>query len=58
MAQSIDVNLLGAIQLCHAAGSHLEKGGDGRIIAIVGDSSRVGESDFPSSAPRAPASSS
>jgi NAD(P)-dependent dehydrogenase (short-subunit alcohol dehydrogenase family) len=40
----IDVNLLGAIQLCHAAGPHLEKGGDGRIIAIVGDSSRVGES--------------
>jgi NAD(P)-dependent dehydrogenase (short-subunit alcohol dehydrogenase family) len=40
----IDVNLLGAIQLCHAAGPYLEKGGDGRIIAIVGDSSRVGES--------------
>jgi NAD(P)-dependent dehydrogenase (short-subunit alcohol dehydrogenase family) len=40
----IDVNLLGAIQLCHAAVPHLEKGGDGRIIAIVGDSSRVGES--------------
>jgi NAD(P)-dependent dehydrogenase (short-subunit alcohol dehydrogenase family) len=40
----IDVNLLGAIQLCHAAGPYLEKGGDGRIVAIVGDSSRVGES--------------
>lgn len=40
----IDVNLLGAIHLCHAAGPHLEKGGNGRIIAIVGDSSRVGES--------------
>jgi len=40
----IDVNLLGAIQLCHEAGPHLEKGGHGRIIAIVGDSSRVGES--------------
>ncbi len=39
----IDVNLLGAIHLCHAAGPHLEKGRDGRIIAIVGDSSRVGE---------------
>ncbi|MGI9412627.1 MAG: SDR family NAD(P)-dependent oxidoreductase [Hyphomicrobiales bacterium] len=39
----IDVNLLGAIQLCHAAAPHLEKGGDGRIIAVVGDSSRVGE---------------
>jgi NAD(P)-dependent dehydrogenase (short-subunit alcohol dehydrogenase family) len=40
----IDVNLLGAIHLCHAASTHLEKGGNGRIIAIVGDSSRVGES--------------
>jgi NAD(P)-dependent dehydrogenase (short-subunit alcohol dehydrogenase family) len=40
----IDVNLLGAIQLCHEAGAHLVKGGNGRIIAIVGDSSRVGES--------------
>jgi 3-oxoacyl-[acyl-carrier protein] reductase len=40
----IDVNLMGAIQLCHAAVPHLEKGGNGRIIAIVGDSSRVGES--------------
>jgi len=39
----IDVNLMGAIQLCHAAAPHLEKGGDGRIIAVVGDSSRVGE---------------
>lgn len=40
----IDVNLLGAIHICHAAMPHLEKGGDGRIIAVVGDSSRVGES--------------
>jgi NAD(P)-dependent dehydrogenase (short-subunit alcohol dehydrogenase family) len=40
----IDVNLVGAIQLCHAAAPHLEKGGDGRIIAVIGDSSRVGES--------------
>jgi 3-oxoacyl-[acyl-carrier protein] reductase len=40
----IDVNLVGAIQLCHAAVPHLEKGGNGRIIAVVGDSSRVGES--------------
>jgi 3-oxoacyl-[acyl-carrier protein] reductase len=40
----IDVNLLGAIHLCHAAAPHLEKGGQGRIVAIVGDSSRVGES--------------
>jgi 3-oxoacyl-[acyl-carrier protein] reductase len=40
----VDVNLMGPIHLCHAAGPHLEKGGNGRIIAIVGDSSRVGES--------------
>lgn len=40
----IDVNLIGAIHLCHAAVPHLEIGGNGRIIAIVGDSSRVGES--------------
>jgi len=40
----IDANLLGAIHLCHAASPHLENGGAGRIIAIVGDSSRVGES--------------
>lgn len=40
----IDVNLLGAIHLCHGAAPHLERGGQGRIIAVVGDSSRVGES--------------
>jgi NAD(P)-dependent dehydrogenase (short-subunit alcohol dehydrogenase family) len=40
----IGVNLLGAIHLCHGAAPHLERGGHGRIIAIVGDSSRVGES--------------
>ncbi len=40
----IDVNLMGAIHLCHAAGPHVEKGGGGRLIAIVGNSSRVGES--------------
>lgn len=40
----IDVNLMGAIHLCHAAAPHLEDGGNGRIIAVVGDSSRVGES--------------
>ena len=42
--RQIEVNLLGAIHLCHAAGPHLVKGGNGRIIAMVGDSSRVGES--------------
>ena len=40
----IDVNLMGAIHLCHEAAPHLEKGGNGRIIAVVGDLSRVGES--------------
>jgi len=40
----IDVNLMGAIHLCHQAAPHLEEGGNGRIIAVVGDSSRVGES--------------
>jgi 3-oxoacyl-[acyl-carrier protein] reductase len=40
----VDVNLMGAIHLCHSAAPHLEKTGQGRIIAIVGDSSRVGES--------------
>lgn len=39
----IDVNLYGAIHLCHEAAPHLERGGNGRIIAVVGDSSRVGE---------------
>lgn len=40
----IDVNLLGAIHLYHAASPHAEKGGHGRFIAIVGNSSRVGKS--------------
>lgn len=40
----IEVNLMGAIHVCHAAAPHLEKSGNGRIIAIIGDSSRVGES--------------
>lgn len=39
----IDTCLYGAIHLAHAAAPHLEKG-DGRLIAVVGDSSRVGES--------------
>jgi NAD(P)-dependent dehydrogenase (short-subunit alcohol dehydrogenase family) len=42
--RQIDVNLIGAIQLCHAAIPQLEKSGHGRIIAVVGDSSRIGES--------------
>jgi 3-oxoacyl-[acyl-carrier protein] reductase len=42
--RQIDVCLYGAIHCCHAAAPHLEKSGDGRIIALIGDSSRVGES--------------
>ncbi len=42
--KQIDICLYGAIHLCKASARHLEKAGDGRIIAIVGDSSRVGES--------------
>ncbi len=54
----IDVNLLGAIQLCHAAGPHLEKGGNGQIIAIVATPRGSANRDFPSSAPPGPALSS
>ena len=42
--KQIDVCLYGAIHVCKAAAPYLEKAGDGRIIALVGDSSRVGES--------------
>ena len=42
--RQIDVCLYGAIHCCHAAAPHLEAKGQGRIISIVGDSSRVGES--------------
>jgi NAD(P)-dependent dehydrogenase (short-subunit alcohol dehydrogenase family) len=42
--RQIDVCLYGAIHCCHAAAPHLEASGNGRIIAVVGDSSRVGES--------------
>lgn len=41
--KQIDICLYGAIHVAKAAAPHLEKG-DGRIIAVVGDSSRVGES--------------
>ncbi|MCW5747923.1 MAG: SDR family oxidoreductase [Alphaproteobacteria bacterium] len=40
----IDTCLYGAIHCCHAAIPHLEKGKDGRIVGVIGDSSRVGES--------------
>lgn len=42
--RQIDVCLYGAIHCCHAAVSHLEAGRDGRIISVIGDSSRIGES--------------
>jgi NAD(P)-dependent dehydrogenase (short-subunit alcohol dehydrogenase family) len=42
--RQIDVCLYGAIHCCHAAAPYLVKSGRGRIISIVGDSSRVGES--------------
>ena len=40
----IDACLYGAIHCCHAAAPHLEKAQNGRIVAVIGDSSRVGES--------------
>ncbi len=43
-AKQIDICLYGAIHVSKAAAPHLEKAGGGRIIAVVGDSSRVGES--------------
>ena len=42
--RQIDTCLYGAINCCHASGPLLDKGGHGRIISLMGDSSRVGES--------------
>lgn len=42
--KQIDVCLYGAIHCCHALAPHFEKAGNGRIVALIGDSSRVGES--------------
>jgi NAD(P)-dependent dehydrogenase (short-subunit alcohol dehydrogenase family) len=42
--KQINICLYGAIHVSKAAAPHLEKAGDGRIIALIGDSSRVGES--------------
>jgi len=42
--KQINICLYGAIHVSKAAAPHLEKAGNGRIIAMVGDSSRVGES--------------
>ncbi len=42
--KQIDTCLYGAIHCCHAAAPHLENAKNGRIVSIIGDSSRVGES--------------
>jgi NAD(P)-dependent dehydrogenase (short-subunit alcohol dehydrogenase family) len=42
--RQIDTCLYGALNCCHGAGPLLEASGHGRIISIMGDSSRVGES--------------
>ncbi|MBO0751623.1 MAG: SDR family oxidoreductase [Bradyrhizobiaceae bacterium] len=42
--RQIDTCLYGALNCCHSAGPLLEASGRGRIISIMGDSSRVGES--------------
>ena len=42
--KQIDICLYGAIHCCHAAAPHLESTKNGRIVAVIGDSSRVGES--------------
>jgi 3-oxoacyl-[acyl-carrier protein] reductase len=42
--RQIDACLYGAIHCCYAAAPHLESAKNGRIISVVGDSSRVGES--------------
>jgi len=42
--RQIDACLYGAIHCCHAAAPRLEAARNGRIVAVIGDSSRVGES--------------
>ncbi|HEV2188118.1 MAG TPA: 3-oxoacyl-ACP reductase family protein [Stellaceae bacterium] len=42
--RQIDTCLYGTIHCCHEASMHLEKSGAGRIVSLIGDSSRVGES--------------
>src|SRR5262245_55512807 len=42
--RQIDACLYGTIHCCHAALPHLERGREGRIVSVIGDSSRVGES--------------
>jgi 3-oxoacyl-[acyl-carrier protein] reductase len=42
--KQIDTCLYGALNCCHSAGPLLQASGRGRIVSIMGDSSRVGES--------------
>jgi len=42
--RQIDACLYGAIHCCYAAAPHLEAANNGRIVSVIGDSSRVGES--------------
>jgi 3-oxoacyl-[acyl-carrier protein] reductase len=42
--RQIDACLYGAIHCCYAAAPHLDAAKNGRIVSIIGDSSRVGES--------------
>jgi NAD(P)-dependent dehydrogenase (short-subunit alcohol dehydrogenase family) len=42
--RQIDACLYGAIHCCHAVAPHMEAAGNGRIVSVIGDSSRVGES--------------
>jgi len=42
--RQIDACLYGAIHCCYAAAPHLNTAGNGRIVSLIGDSSRVGES--------------
>jgi 3-oxoacyl-[acyl-carrier protein] reductase len=42
--RQIDACLYGAIHCCYAVAPHLDAGKNGRIVSIIGDSSRVGES--------------
>jgi len=42
--RQIDACLYGAIHCCYAGAPHLDAAKNGRIVSIIGDSSRVGES--------------
>jgi 3-oxoacyl-[acyl-carrier protein] reductase len=42
--RQIDACLYGTIHCCHTAMPYVERGRDGRIVSVIGDSSRVGES--------------